>query len=158
MYSDPSDLKGPAVRFPPPLLFVAVIVGSLALDRLLPLPVLTGTATKLAGASLVIAGMAIIGAAAALFRRARTHIEPWKPTSSIIQHGIFARSRNPVYLAFCLLQAGVGLWLGSLWTLATTPVSAALVFLIAIRNEERYLERKFGDEYLRYKERVRRWI
>ena len=152
------DHKGPAVRFPPPLIFLVITVASIGLQRLVPVSLGSAPVLRLAGAAFVVLGFVVIGVAAASFHRAKTHIEPWKPTASIISDGIFAYSRNPIYVAFCLLQIGVGLWLSNAWTVLTVAVSAYLVFYIAVRNEEHYLERKFGEQYLKYKRDVRRWL
>ena len=152
------DSKGPAVRFPPLLIFLTVVLGSIAVDAFVPFSLGGAPALKYAGTALVLAGFMVIGVAAASFHRAGTHLEPWKPTARIVSHGIFRYSRNPIYVAFCLLQVGTGLWLDNGWTVVTFPVSAALLFRVAIKREEAYLEHKFGKEYLDYKQAVRRWL
>jgi protein-S-isoprenylcysteine O-methyltransferase Ste14 len=57
-----------------------------------------------------------------------------------------------------LLQLGIAVWVNSLWVLVTLVPAVALMSCVVIPREERYLERKFGAEYLAYKESVRRWI
>ncbi len=153
-----NDLKGPAVRFPPPLIFLGVTVASLALQRVAPLSLGSAPALSYAGVALVVVGLVVIGVAGVSFHRAKTHIEPWKPTTHVISQGIFAYSRNPIYVAFAVMQIGIGLWLSNAWTVLTVTVSVILVYYIAIRNEEKYLEGKFGDQYLKYKRDVRRWL
>ena len=92
------------------------------------------------------------------FKRARTHVEPWHPTTTIIQHGLYARSRNPIYLAFCIATVGLALLFDSGWILVGLPLQVLLLHALVIRREEAYLERKFGDAYREYRRRVRRWI
>jgi protein-S-isoprenylcysteine O-methyltransferase Ste14 len=75
-----------------------------------------------------------------------------------VRTGPFRYSRNPIYLAFSLLHLGIAIWLNSLWLLATLVVAVALMDFVVIRKEERYLERRFGAEYLDYKASVRRWL
>lgn len=146
------------MRFPPPLVFLGVTVASLALQHIVPVSLGSAPGLAWTGAALVVLGLVLIGVAAASFHRAKTHIEPWKPTARIISHGIFAYSRNPIYVAFGVMQIGIGLWLSNAWTVLTVTVSVILVFYIAVRNEEKYLEGKFGDQYLKYKREVRRWL
>jgi protein-S-isoprenylcysteine O-methyltransferase Ste14 len=75
-----------------------------------------------------------------------------------VSSGIFSISRNPIYVALCFANIGIGLILNSWWVLVSFIPAAILVYLITIKSEESYLERKFGDEYLAYKSRVRRWL
>jgi protein-S-isoprenylcysteine O-methyltransferase Ste14 len=74
-----------------------------------------------------------------------------------VRTGPYRFSRNPIYLAFTLLQLGIAIWVNSLWILATLMASVALMHIV-IAREERYLERKFGAEYVAYKSSVRRWL
>ena len=108
----------------------------------------------------VVVGLAIALALAALlqFINAKTHVEPWHPTTTIINHGLFRFSRNPIYLAFCIATLGVGLILNSWWILLAVPLLVYLLQRFVISREEAYLEHKFGDEYAAYKQRVRRWF
>jgi protein-S-isoprenylcysteine O-methyltransferase Ste14 len=110
------------------------------------------------GAFITILGFVIIFIATHSFKRAQTNIEPWKPTVRIISSGIFAYSRNPIYVAFCIITVGIGLILNSFWVVSSFIPSIIVIFFIAIKREEVYLENKFGQEYLSYKENVRRWF
>jgi protein-S-isoprenylcysteine O-methyltransferase Ste14 len=67
-------------------------------------------------------------------------------------------SRNPIYLAFILFVLGLSVWLNNLWLLVTLVPAFALMALVVIPREERFLERNFNDQYLSYKARVRRWF
>jgi protein-S-isoprenylcysteine O-methyltransferase Ste14 len=156
--NEDQDRKGAGVKFPPPLIFLSAILLGYAMHYVSPLLIGDAIGLIIAGAVQVITAVIVIFIVAVTFRRIKTHIEPWKPTSSIVSTGIFAVSRNPVYLAFCWINIGIGLILNSWWVLLSFVPAAILVYLIAIKPEEDYLERKFGDEYLRYKLRVRRWL
>ena len=92
------------------------------------------------------------------FRRARTSPIPVKPTTAIVETGPYRFTRNPMYVGLTLLYLGLTLWVGSLWPLLLLPVALFALQRFVIAREERYLEAKFGDQYLRYKARVRRWI
>jgi protein-S-isoprenylcysteine O-methyltransferase Ste14 len=63
-----------------------------------------------------------------------------------------------MYLSLAFLYAGLTLWFNVFWALILLPVVIVIVRYYVITGEERYLERKFGEEYLRYKARVRRWL
>ena len=63
-----------------------------------------------------------------------------------------------MYVGMALLQAAVGLWQSNGWILVFLPLALFGVFLTAIRHEEAYLERKFGDAYRSYRSSVRRWL
>ena len=68
-------------------------------------------------------------------------------------------TRNPMYLQMVIACVGVAVTLGNVWwILLLAPVCAWALQVLAILPEEKYLERKFGDQYLVYKKRVRRWL
>jgi len=93
-----------------------------------------------------------------LFHRARTSFLPIKPTTTLVVHGPYQFTPNPMYFGLVCLYLGLALWFGMFWALILLPAVIALVQHYVIAREEQYLERKFGEEYLRYKADVRRWI
>ena len=92
------------------------------------------------------------------FRKARTPIRTRKPVTVVITTGPYRFSRNPIYLSFTLLQFGLGMWANSTWLVGMLIPALLLMSYGVIAREERYMARKFGDEYLRYRASVRRWI
>jgi protein-S-isoprenylcysteine O-methyltransferase Ste14 len=92
------------------------------------------------------------------FRAAGTPVPGNRPTTTIVRAGPYRFSRNPVYLAFSLLQVGLALLIDSAWLLVTLVPAAALMTLVVVPREERYLTARFPLEYLAYKESVRRWL
>jgi protein-S-isoprenylcysteine O-methyltransferase Ste14 len=76
----------------------------------------------------------------------------------MVVEGPYRVTRNPIYLAFTLLYAGITVLVNALWAALLLPFVLAIMRRGVIDREERYLERRFGDDYLRYKARVRRWI
>jgi len=152
------DKRGPGLRFPPPVLPVGLISGSWLLQQWAPLPISGNSLLRLPGILLVTVAVLLAGAALVQFLRAKTHVEPWQPTTAIIRSGVFGYSRNPIYLAFCITTLGCGLIFDSWWgVVAVLPLVLLLQWLV-IRKEERYLKAKFGDPYLDYQRRVRRWL
>jgi protein-S-isoprenylcysteine O-methyltransferase Ste14 len=93
-----------------------------------------------------------------VLRRTGQSENPWKPTTEIVESGPFRVTRNPLYLQMLLMCVGVAVILMDWWILVLTPVCAWLLQRLAILPEEAYLQRKFGDAYLAYKSRVRRWL
>jgi protein-S-isoprenylcysteine O-methyltransferase Ste14 len=73
-------------------------------------------------------------------------------------HGPFRFSRNPQYLSVNIIYTGIAISFNALWPIVFLPVVLVIMREGVIKREERYLERKFGEEYLSYKARVRRWI
>ena len=152
------DKKGAAVKFPPPLIFLILLLAAYGVQYFWPIGIGSSSGFKYFGLGIVMLGIGIVILVSRSFKRAKTNIEPWKPTSKIISAGIFAYSRNPIYAGFCFVPIGIGVFLNSLWILISFIPSAVLVYTIAIKKEEAYLEKKFGEEYEHYKSKVRRWL
>lgn len=142
----------------PPVVYLATIVTGSVLEFAWPTAFLPrGFATPV-GSALVVAAVVLFFFSVGKFRAAGTPVPGNRPTTAIVSTGPYGFSRNPVYVAFSLLQLGMAAWINSLWLIATLIVAIALMTTVVIPREERYLERKFGTEYLDYKARVRRWI
>lgn len=149
-----------SVRFPPPFVPLILLVVAELVHRFvspLPLPLSVGVRVLLA-AALIAASGALIAGAFGLFRRTGQDPAPWESSPELIAEGIYRFTRNPMYLGMGLLQAGLGVALLDGWAVALVPLSWLVIYLIAIRHEEAYLERKFGESYLTYKRSVRRWL
>ena len=81
-----------------------------------------------------------------------------KPVSRLVQRGPFRYSRNPGYLSLTMIYAGIAILWNALWAILLVPLVVYVIQREVIEREERYLERTFGEEYLAYKRRVRRWV
>jgi protein-S-isoprenylcysteine O-methyltransferase Ste14 len=94
------------------------------------------------------------------FRQAKTTVHPHQPdkASTVVSNGIYRYSRNPMYLGLVLLLIVEGLVLKNWSMLFVVWGFIAYLSRFQIVPEERALEMKFGQEYLDYKEKVRRWI
>lgn len=109
---------------------------------------------------LAIIGLFIAGSAIRLFGKAQTTVNPLQPTeaSALVDSGIFAWTRNPMYLGLLFVLAGWATWLES-----STNILILLAFIVyitefQIKPEEAALRELFGQDYIDYCERVRRWI
>ena len=153
-----NELDHANVIAPPPLIYgVAFIVGWL-IHRAFPVPVLPETLARWIGVVFVLVSIPVAITAFRAMIRSQTSFDPRKPTTAIVTEGPFRYSRNPLYVSLTLLYLGVALLINALWiVLLVAPVLVAMQRGV-IAREEAYLERKFGDEYLSYKTRVRRWI
>jgi len=151
-----------AVRIFPPAVPVLTILIGVGLNRLWPIDLgfALPTPERYWLGGVIVAG-AILGLgwrSVRLFRRGGQSENPWKPTTHIVDRGPFRFTRNPMYLQMVLVCVGVAVILMNWWVLVLTPVGGWLLQRFAILPEEAYLERKFGDTYLTYKRRVRRWL
>ena len=146
---------------PPPLLALAAVVFGLLLDGLFPayvLTVLLDFSDRIAVALVLVAASAALAIPAILaFRRAGTHVEPWKPASALVTRGIFRFIRNPMYVGLILLVAGLAVLLASDWMLVMTVLLAFTLHFGVVKREERYLAAKYGERYRDYCRRVSRY-
>ena len=111
-----------------------------------------------AGVVAVFLGVAMAAIPAGVFKKAGTGIKPFDEATILVTGGFYGYTRNPMYLGMFLMLAGMAFLMGSVG--AALPV---LVFILIIRNnfvmgEERFLEARFGQQYLDYKSTVRRWF
>lgn len=148
--------QGARVRFPPPFVFLGVLLVGPIIDQLLGLPPLPIPGWL--SLFFLIPGLALIGVAIGLFRRQGENPEPWSPTGQIIETGIYARSRNPMYLGMAIVYLGLAILLHSMPSLLLWPLALYLIRTHVIAREESYLATKFGGPYLAYKARVGRWF
>src|SRR5262245_38660271 len=152
----PDVAHGGLVR--PPLVYLASILIGVVIHLARPLPLLPGGLAVPLGVPLVAVAIALLCYSVAKFRAVGTPVPARKPTTAIVRTGPYRFSRNPIYLSFTLFQLGIAIWVNSVWLVATLVGAVALIQCLVIRREERYLERKFGAEYLDYKASVRRWL
>lgn len=142
----------------PPLLFGGTLAVGLLLRFLFPTPVLERKTALLIGITLALIGLFTLLLAFRQMIQHKTTIHPKGATTTIVSDGLYAYTRNPMYLALTLLYVGVCVMTNAYWGLLLLVPLLVVVQKGIIEREERYLIRKFGDEYLHYKARVRRWI
>jgi protein-S-isoprenylcysteine O-methyltransferase Ste14 len=111
-----------------------------------------------AGIVLIITGIGLVVLARREFARFSQPTDPGHPTSKVVKTGVFAISRNPLYLGGALVFFGLALALNMLWTLILLLLSIILCHYVLIIPEEQYLAAKFGDEYKEYTASVHRWL
>ncbi len=108
---------------------------------------------------MILVAVGMVGVVALIqFRRAGTPPEPWRPSRALVTGGIYRYTRNPMYVGMTLIYLGVTAWWNTWWPLGVLPLVLVIMTVAVIGREEAYLERLFGEEYRRYRDRVRRWI
>ncbi|AJD42251.1 phospholipid methyltransferase protein [Rhizobium gallicum bv. gallicum R602sp] len=151
------DGSGAAVR--PPIAWALAVVAGLALDWLYQLPFMPAAMPAGAlGGIVFLAGLALLIWAAGTFRRAGTQIQTTQPTATIVDQGPYRFTRNPIYIGMFLGLIGLAIALDSLWLVVLLVPFYLVIRYGVVAREEAYLERRFGDIYLAYKARVRRWL
>ncbi|HEY8033554.1 MAG TPA: isoprenylcysteine carboxylmethyltransferase family protein [Methylocella sp.] len=156
MQHDPTDKA--KVTALPPLILAGFLALGFVLDRMRPVTFLPRTLALVIGILVTLCGISLGLLAVRDMVRAKTALDPRKPTTEIVTSGVFQFSRNPIYFGMVLLCLGAGFLLDSLWFLALCVPLAVVLQKGVIEPEEAYLERKFGGKYLRYKTKVRRWL
>jgi protein-S-isoprenylcysteine O-methyltransferase Ste14 len=92
------------------------------------------------------------------FHKVGTTVKPFQESTFLITDGIFCISRNPMYLGFVLVLAGIAIFLGTASPFLVIPLFAFTMDRIFIKDEERMLSEKFPQDWSDYKHQVRRWI
>jgi protein-S-isoprenylcysteine O-methyltransferase Ste14 len=155
--SDRSDT--PHVVAPPPVIFLGALALGLVLHALRPFPLVApNLSARVLGGCLILGGLALSGAVMRHFGRAGTPVVPWQETRRLVVAGPYRFSRNPDYVGQALVVVGAGVLLAAPWVLLALVPALLVVRYGVIAREERYLERRFGEEYRRFCGRVRRWL
>jgi protein-S-isoprenylcysteine O-methyltransferase Ste14 len=110
------------------------------------------------GIVLIILAPTLAVSALRTMQAAGTNVDPAKPALTIVRDGPFRFTRNPMYLALCLVQIALGFFLNDWITLLFVVPLALILHYGVVLREEKYLAAKFGEPYLQYKREVRRWI
>jgi protein-S-isoprenylcysteine O-methyltransferase Ste14 len=152
------DRDDPGIKVPPPLIYLVPLVLGVLLDRRRHLPFLPRGVARALGWPLIGGGLALSGWFLRTMRAADAPIRTDRPVPRLTTEGPFRFSRNPGYLALAIIYAGIAVLRDSLWAILPLPLVVFVIQREVIGREERYLERAFGEEYLDYKGRVRRWV
>jgi protein-S-isoprenylcysteine O-methyltransferase Ste14 len=150
----------PGVRIMPPLLFAGSFLVGVLIQQVLPIPWTRGDVTpvRIAGGVALVFGIVLAAAARNRFVRAGTNVNPMLPVTTLVTHGPFRVTRNPMYLGLSFFTLGLALLINMVWPALLLVPTIAVLQREVIAREERLLEAKFGDEYRAYRKRVRRWF
>ena len=148
------------LKIPPPIYAISIALIMWLLSRYFPVAQLIIPPWNNLGIVLMIlAGLSDLSSLYLFFKK-RTTPNPMKPefTTGLVTNGLYKISRNPMYLGMLIILFGFGIYLGNLTPFLILPAFYIVITEMQIKREERMLEEKFGEEYLVYKNKVRRWL
>ena len=149
-----------AISIPPPVFFFVCLGCGLLLEYLFPIYLisLSPIPRVIVGGIFILISIYFAVSAFFVLIKNKTPFDTSKSTIKIVTDGAYRFSRNPLYLSLLLLLFGIAVLMSSLWLFFAIPILYILFLFKAVKPEERYLSQKFGEEYLHYSAKVRRWI
>ena len=148
----------PGVKIPPPILFIGFGLFGVLINYVKPFTITGPSWLVYLGVLILIGSFLGFGYMINFYKKNETEIEPTKTTFKIITSGLYRHSRNPVYIILCAGPVGLGFIFMTYWAIFAFIPALIVIYFTAVKKEEQYLEKKFGQEYLDYKKKVRRWI
>jgi len=142
----------------PPGLLLIFIVLTIVSHFILPIKKVVLPPYNYLGSILMLPGLIFTVWPDALFKKYGTTIKPYEEPVKLVTEGPFRLSRHPTYVGMVMILFGVAIIMGSLTPFVFPVIFAVIVDLFYIRLEEVNLERIFGEEYYKYRKKVRRWI
>jgi len=142
----------------PPTYFIVLLFSSIGLHFLFPVMRLISLPYNYLGILIIIFGIILNLWTDSLFKKRQTTVKPHEMPNFFISSGPFRISRHPMYLGMILILLGVAVFLGSLISFVFPIIFVMIIEKLFIPMEEKNLEKKFGDKYIAYKKRVRKWI
>jgi protein-S-isoprenylcysteine O-methyltransferase Ste14 len=157
--ADGEDRRPTAIPWPP-LLILGTLVAAVLLGRFVPLPWpgLDDLPARIIGYGLGGAGIGLMAWGALTLRRAGTTLLPHRRADRLVIDGAYRFRRHPIYMGEVLVFLGLAQVTGNIWFAIVAPLFALAALALAILPEERHLEARFGEAYLDYKARTRRWF
>jgi protein-S-isoprenylcysteine O-methyltransferase Ste14 len=142
----------------PTTYFIILILLSIGFHFVFPLFKFIFSPYNYLGFGLIIFGIIMNLWTDSLFKKKQTTVKPYEMPNFFVTSGPFKLSRHPMYLGMMSILLGVAIFLGSLITFAFPIIFIMIMEKLFIPLEEKNLEKKFGNQYIDYKKRVRRWI
>ena len=153
-------MKSLELKIPPPVYALSIALLMWLLSQHAPVVQLISSPWNKVGlAIIIIAGMFDLWSLF-LFIKKKTTINPLSPknTTGLVTTGLYKVSRNPMYVGMLLMLFGYAIWLGSVTSFLVVPLFYLVITKMQIKPEEVILEENFGQEYMDYKNSVRRWL
>lgn len=142
----------------PFLIYVGLAFIAILLQKILPIFVIPRLPAQILGAFLIVLNFGLGLPALWSMIQAKTSPNPHQATTSLVLLGVYQISRNPMYIGLTLVFSGLLTYFQISWGLLFVPLVVWFITIWVIIPEEKYLAAKFGEEYLGYKSKVRRWI
>jgi protein-S-isoprenylcysteine O-methyltransferase Ste14 len=153
-----ADTNATGIRIIPPLVYLVGLLIGLLIGLWLPTAIIPSAVAWTLGAILIAGGLALMAWALRLFLRTGTPFRPDRAATALVIAGPYRYTRNPMYVGLAGIYLGLAVGFQSLWAVLLLPVVLYVIWREAILKEEAFLAHKFGADYTRYKESVRRWI
>jgi len=142
----------------PPFIYLIALGCGIGLNYLWQLAISSADLMAYLPFLFVIPGLYFMIFSMRFFIKNNQHPDPLAPTNAIYQDGVYGFSRNPMYVGVTLVYLALSLWFNNAWMLITLIPALITMHYGVVLREEIYLEEKFGQEYLDYKTKVRRWF
>ena len=155
---DQANHDNPGVIARPPRLYLGTLAIGLLIDWAWPAPIAPSTYQFALGAVLLAAGLTILTQAMRAFSKRGTNVPTNQPSTALVIDGPYVYSRNPIYVGLSFIYLGFAMAIDSLWIIALLIPLLFVMNYGVIAREERYLESKFGDAYLTFKQQTPRWF
>jgi len=148
----------PGVIAPPPLVYGGAFLIALFLHWMWPLPIFYQVSALWPGVALIVLGLGLAMWGGRTLQSAGTNVNPYRPSTAIVDSGPYRFTRNPLYVSLTVMYLGLTLAFDTWWGIVLLIPALLVMHLGVIRREELYLEKKFGDDYRRYRDKVRRYL
>jgi len=142
---------------PPFFFIIPLLIGAVA-EYFVPTSLLPTLFSIIVGLLFSWASLPFIILSLKSFYKAKTSFDARKTTTTLVTTSIYKISRNPAYLSLVFFYIGLSFIINSIWILILILPAIYSVQKFCIEREEKYLESKFGSQYLNYKKQVRRWL
>jgi protein-S-isoprenylcysteine O-methyltransferase Ste14 len=146
------------IRIVPPVVFTIALAVAFIASWLMPVHFVPKFIQYSLGPVLLLASLSVMPSIIGAYRRANTPFDVRRVPDTLIVEGCYRYSRNPTYVALVVVCMGISVISDNPWIFATLSFAIVYMSKVIIPNEEVHLEAQFGDEYMHYKSRVRRWI
>lgn len=153
-------MDNPGVYIPPPLIYAAVFGIAVFLQKEIGIDNSLFQTRSILFTSILFFVLALYFMIRSLnqFIRTKNTVVTIKAAESLQITGIYKITRNPMYVSLVLVYLGLTCLIGNWWNIILLPLLLLVVQEYVIKREEKYLARKFGNEYMDYRQRVRRWL
>jgi protein-S-isoprenylcysteine O-methyltransferase Ste14 len=150
----------PGIHIPPPLIYVIVYLAAVFIQKTVPVndSLFCKPLMKIIGVIFLIIALLFLFRSLRQFFQSKNTVITIQSANSLQTNGIYSITRNPMYLGLALIYLGISCLIGNWWNIILFSFLLLIIQEFIIKREEKYLQREFGQEYLDYKRRVRRWL
>ena len=150
----------PGVYIPPPIIYILTFLTAVFIQKKVPINNMffNQRLTKYIGLGFLIIASFFVVRSLRQFFISKNSLVTIKPALSLQTNGIYSITRNPMYVGLAIVYLGISCFIGNWWNIIFFPLLILIVQEYIIKREEKYLVRRFGQEYIDYKTKVRRWL